>query len=80
MVEKGVAWRETQGFADAGDSGRESTLRRIKGVQFSVSAAAGVSYNFNRHIGLYVEPDTISGRKTSRQATVPSIRPVFPSR
>ena len=56
MVEKGVAWRETQGFADAGDSGRESTLRRIKGVQFSVSAAAGVSYNFNRHIGLYVEP------------------------
>lgn len=38
MVEKGVAWRETQGFADAGDSGRESTLRRIKGVQFSVSA------------------------------------------
>ena len=30
MVEKGVAWRETQGFADAGDSGRESTLRRSK--------------------------------------------------
>ncbi len=56
MMEKGVAWRETQRFADTGDSGRESTVRDIRGIQFSVNAAAGISYDFSRHVGLYVEP------------------------
>lgn len=56
MIEKGVVWRETHGFANAGDSSRESTLRSIRGIQLSVSAAAGLSYDIGDRIGLYAEP------------------------
>lgn len=56
MIEKAVAWRETMNFSTAEDTAQESSLRKVPGVQFSVNAAAGVSYDFSRHIGIYIEP------------------------
>lgn len=56
MIEKGVAWREKYSFASDGDSGTDTSLRGIGGVQLSVNAAVGAEYYFGRHVGVYVEP------------------------
>lgn len=56
MIEKAVAWRETHHFANSRDNGKEISERSVRGIQLSVNAAAGISYDFNQHIGLYLEP------------------------
>lgn len=56
MAEKAVAWRETKSFTTSEDTAKESTLLKVRGIQFSVNATAGIGYDFNRHIGLYIEP------------------------
>lgn len=56
MVEKAVAWRETQNFTTGQDTGQKQEWLKAKGVQFSVNAAAGISYDFSRYVGLYIEP------------------------
>ncbi len=56
MIEKGIAWKEKISIATTEDSGAETFDRHIRGVQWSVNATAGVSYNFTRHVGLYLEP------------------------
>lgn len=56
MIEKAVSWRETYHFANSRDNGTEVSERSVKGVQLSVNAAAGISYDFNKHVGLYLEP------------------------
>lgn len=55
-VEKGVAWRETYSFSNALDRSREVLNRNVKGVQFSATAAAGVSYDITKVLSVYLEP------------------------
>lgn len=56
MIEKGIAWRETYAMSSTDDRSSTSEQKKINGVQFSVNASAGISYEFNRHFALYVEP------------------------
>lgn len=56
MAEKAVAWREVKSFSTSEDTSADRLSRKVAGVQFSVNATAGVGYNFNRHLGIYIEP------------------------
>lgn len=56
MAEKGIAWRETYTLANSNDRSSTHEQHNIKGIQFSVNASAGISYDLSRHFALYVEP------------------------
>ncbi|MCD8165010.1 MAG: PorT family protein [Bacteroides sp.] len=62
MVEKSIAGETGYVFTQAGKemNAGESTYKnsdlKVKELQWSLSAAAGVQYHINRYMGLYVEP------------------------
>lgn len=55
-VDKAVAWREVHHFSNATDRSKQVLNRSVKGVQLSVTASAGMSYNINQTLSVYLEP------------------------
>lgn len=56
IIEKAVAWRETHFFSSRVDNGKEVMNRNVKGVQLSVNASAGASYDLTKNLSVYLEP------------------------
>lgn len=61
MAEKGLQARLTEVDGRPVDDGSHtgenmSTYSKIKGLQYSISASAGISYKIHRDLSLYAEP------------------------
>lgn len=61
MAEKGLQARLTEvdgrPFDDGSHTGENmSTYSKVKGLQYSISASAGISYKIHRNLSLYAEP------------------------
>lgn len=59
-LEKAVSGEQsTDYFVNGEKSSSEKNTLRVKPVQWSVGAAAGIQYNATKHLGIYVEPGVV---------------------
>lgn len=56
MIEKSIYATRTKVYTGPHAVGRERERISVKGVQFSLHAALGVSYTFGNRLGIYFEP------------------------
>jgi hypothetical protein len=71
-AEKGILYIYRESTQIISDDLHTTTRGTVRGLQFSTNTGLGISYNFIKKIGIYVEPNAIYYIKDNRQ--LPSFR------
>ncbi|MDR2652766.1 MAG: PorT family protein [Prevotellaceae bacterium] len=66
-AEKGVLYISKKSAIEISDIHSKAENGSVRGLQFSTNAGLGISYNFVKNIGIYVEPNTVYYIKDNRQ-------------